>query len=143
MSKPSKSLHRTPEMKAPRVQMTYDVEVGDSVETRELPFVVGVLADVAGDSAADKRRLKERPFVAIGIDTFDDVMKSVAPRVLLEVPNLIEGGDSSFTVDLSFRAMADFRPEAVLAQIEPLRALLEARTRLAVLRASVLGERMP
>lgn len=134
MSTPSRSLHRLPAEKAPRVQMTYDVEVGDSIETRELPFVVGVLADVAADSTADRRRLKERPFVAIGLDNFDEVMKAIAPRLQLQVRNLIDADESTFTVDLNFLAMADFRPGAVLAQIEPLRKLLEARARLVALR---------
>ena len=103
MSATSRSLHRMPAEKAPRVQMTYDVSVGDSIETRELPFVVGVLADVAADSAADRRRLKERPFVAIGLDNFDDVMKAFAPRLQLQVSNLIDADYSSFTVELSFQ----------------------------------------
>ena len=134
MSASSRSLHRVPAEKAPRVQMTYDVTVGDTVETRELPFVVGVLADMSADSTADKRRLKERPFVTIGLDNFDEVMQAFAPRLQLQVRNLIEPGDSSFTVELNFQSMADFRPGAVLARIAPLRQLLEARQRLLAMR---------
>lgn len=120
--------------RAPRVQMTYDVEIGGSIEQRELPFVIGVLGDFAGASEADKRRLKERGFVAVNRDNFDEVMRAMAPRAVFSVPNLIGEGESTFKVDLNFAALCDFRPESILAQVDPLRKLLEARERLAALR---------
>lgn len=126
--------------RAPRVQMTYDVEIGGSIEQRELPFVIGVLGDFAGDSEADQRRLKERVFVAVNRDNFDEVMRAMAPRAVFSVPNLIGAGESTFKVDLSFAALRDFRPEAVLAQVDPLRKLLQTRERLAELRNKLTGK---
>lgn len=131
---------RTPRQRAPRVQMTYAVEVGGSIEERELPFVIGVLGDFAGDSDVDKRRLKERAFVAIDRGNFDDVMAAIAPRAVCAVPNLIGADGTSFEVDLRFAALRDFRPEAVLAQVAPLRKLMEARARLAQVRRELAGQ---
>lgn len=123
--------------------MTYDMEIGGSTVQRELPFVIGVLGDFAGDSDVDKRRFKERAFVAVNRDNFDDVIKAMAPRAIFSVPNLLDGGrgDAAFQVDLRFGALRDFRPEAVLAQIDPLRKLLETRVRLAEVRRTVAGGR--
>jgi type VI secretion system protein ImpB len=130
---------RPPRQRPPRVQMTYDVEIGGSIEQRELPFVIGVLGDFGGASDADKRRLKERTFVAVNRDNFDEVMRALAPRAVFRVANLLARDDSTFEVDLRFAGLRDFRPEAVLPQVEPLRKLLEARERLAGLRATVAG----
>ncbi|MFP5392166.1 MAG: type VI secretion system contractile sheath small subunit [Gammaproteobacteria bacterium] len=141
MQRPERSARRKPrptQLDAPRVQMTYDVDVGHGIEARELPFVVGVLADVAGDSEVDKRRVKERGFVAIAPDSFDEVLRAIEPRARFQVANLIDNDDSRFEVDLRFRAMEDFRPEAVAAQVEPLRKLLAARERIEALRARLL-----
>ena len=128
---------RTARQQAPRVQMTYEVDIGGSIEQRELPFVVGVLGDFAGDSEADQRRFKERGFVAVSAANFDEVMRAMAPRVRLRVPDLIGASEATFAVDLQFAALRDFRPDAVLAQIAPLRKLLEARARLAELRRTI------
>ena len=137
MQQTDRAAGRPQKIRAPRVQMTYDVQVGDGIHARELPFVVGVLGDFTGDSQADKRRLKERAFVTVTLDNFDEVLRALAPRVLCQVENLIGDPASRLTVDLSFKSMADFRPESVLAQIAPLHKLLQARERLAALRGTL------
>lgn len=126
-------------VRPPRVQMTYDVEVGDAVEQKELPFVVGVLGDFAGQSEKDQKRLKDRKFVNVDMDNFDEVMEGIAPRAVYRVENKLSPQGGEFAVDLSFNSIDDFRPEAVVQQVEPLRKLLEARTKLSDLRNKIAG----
>lgn len=126
-------------VRPPRVQMTYDVEVGDAVEQKELPFVVGVLGDFAGQSEKDQKRLKDRKFVNVDMDNFDEVMEGIAPRAVYRVENKLSPQGGEFAVDLTFNSIDDFRPEAVVQQVEPLRKLLEARTKLSDLRNKIAG----
>jgi type VI secretion system protein ImpB len=119
--------------------MTYDVEIGDAMENKELPFVVGVVGDFGGNSDGEKRRLKERKFVSIDSGNFDEVLEGVAPVARFQVPNQLKDDDSSFNVELRFKSMADFRPESVVKQVEPLAKLLEARGKLADLRNKLAG----
>lgn len=126
-------------VRPPRVQITYDVEVGDAIETKELPFVLGVLGDYTGHAREQLPRLKERKFVAIDRDNFDDVMKALAPRLGLRVPNRLSAEGGLLGVELGFAAMEDFEPQNVVAQFTPLRRLLEARQRLAELRNKLVG----
>lgn len=126
-------------VRPPRVQMTYDVEVGDAVEQKELPFVVGVLGDFAGQSEKDQKRLKDRKFVNVDMDNFDEVMEGIAPRAVYRVENKLSPQGGEFAVDLTFNSIDDFRPEAVVEQVEPLRKLLEARTKLSDLRNKIAG----
>jgi len=130
---------RLQKVRAPRVQMSYDVDLGDAIENKELPFVVGVIGDFGSDPAAARRRLKERNFVNIDSGNFDEVLGGVAPVATFRVPNHLgeEGGE--FGVSLQFKAMSDFRPEAVVQQVAPLRRLLEARGKLADLRNKLAG----
>lgn len=130
---------RLQKVRAPRVQMTYDVEIGDVIENKELPFVVGVLGDFGGDPQVLRKKLRERSFVGIDSGNFDEVLASVAPVASFQVPNLLDGKGDEFGVTLQFRAMDDFRPEAVVQQVAPLRGLLEARTKLADLRNKLAG----
>ncbi len=131
---------RLSKVRPPRVQLTYDVELGDAIEKKELPFVVGVVADLAGKTEKELPKLKERNFVSIDRDNIDDVMKGLAPRAAFRVPNkLDEARGGSLAVDLSFNSMEDFSPEAVVSQVEPLRQLLEARSKLADLRNKLAG----
>ncbi|MFD2426487.1 type VI secretion system contractile sheath small subunit [Ralstonia solanacearum] len=123
----------------PRVQLTYDVEKGDAIEQKELPFVVGVVADLAGQSEVPQPKLRDRKFVNIDRDNFDDVMSAVEPRAAFQVPNTLTEEGGRFGVDLKFRSLEDFAPEAVVNQIEPLRQLLEARSKLADLRNKLAG----
>ncbi|MES2742010.1 MAG: type VI secretion system contractile sheath small subunit [Pseudomonadota bacterium] len=130
---------RLQKVRPPRVQMTYDVEIGDAIENKELPFVMGVVGDFGGASEIEKKRLKDRSFVGIDRDNFDEVMKGVEPRAAFRVDNELGEEGGQFAVDLKFKSMADFRPEAVVEQVEPLRKLLEARTKLADLRNKLAG----
>ncbi len=124
--------------KAPRVQITYDVEIGDAIENKELPFVMGVMGDYTGQNR-DLPRLKDRKFVDIDKDNFDDVLQGMSPRLALKVENKLKDDDSRLSVNLNFKKLEDFEPQNVAGQIEPLRKLLEARTRLSDLRNKMAG----
>ncbi|MYM27134.1 type VI secretion system contractile sheath small subunit [Duganella sp. CY15W] len=126
-------------IRPPRVQMTYDVEIGDAMENKELPFVVGVVGDFGGNSEVEKKRLKDRKFVSIDSDNFDEVLSGVEPVARFQVPNQLKYDDSSFNVELRFKSMADFRPESIVRQVEPLAQLLEARGKLADLLNKIAG----
>ncbi len=139
MAKSESVQRRLQKVRPPRVQMTYDVEIGDAIENKELPFVMGVVGDFGGNSEIEQKRLKERSFVGIDRDNFDEVMKGLEPRAAYRVANEIGGEKGQFAVDLKFKSMADFRPESVVAQVEPLRKLLDARTKLADLRNKLAG----
>ncbi|PWF39404.1 type VI secretion system contractile sheath small subunit [Massilia glaciei] len=139
MSKRESVQKRLQKVRPPRVQMTYDVEIGDATENKELPFVMGVVGDFGANSALEQKRLKDRKFVGIDADNFDEVMKGIEPRTAFRVENALGGGGTQFPVELTFTSMADFRPEAVVEQVAPLRKLLEARTKLADLRNKIAG----
>ena len=131
---------RLDKVRPPRVRLTYDVEVGDAIERKELPFVVGVLGDFGGGSAgAPRPRLKDRRFVQVDLDNLDDVMRGIAPRASFRVPNRLTPEGGEFAVDLTFERLADFRPESVVEQVEPLRRLLALRQRLSDLRNKMAG----
>ena len=115
--------------RAPRVQIEYDVELYGAEKKVQLPFVMGVMSDLAGKSARPQPSIEERKFLEIDVDSFDDRMRAIAPRVSFAVPNTLSG-EGSLAVDLTFESMADFSPGAIAARIEPLRALLDARTQL-------------
>jgi type VI secretion system protein ImpB len=139
MSRNSSVQKKLQKVRPPRVQMTYDVEIGDAIENKELPLVVGVVGDFGANPDAPQKRLKERSFVGIDRDNFDEVLNGVAPRASYRVKNELTDEGGEFAVDLTFRSMDDFRPEAVVNQVEPLRRLLEARTKLADLRNKLAG----
>jgi type VI secretion system protein ImpB len=139
MAKNDSVQKRLQKVRAPRVQMTYDVEIGDAIENKELPFVVGVVGDFGVDPASEKKRLKDRNFVNIDADNFDEVLGGVAPVAVFKVDNHLSEEGGQFGVQLQFRQMADFRPEAVVQQVAPLKGLLDARTRLADLRNKLAG----
>jgi type VI secretion system protein ImpB len=139
MAKKESVQKRLQKVRPPRVQMTYDVEIGDSVEKKELPFVVGVVGDFSGQSEVEQKRLRDRKFVNVDNDNFDEVMKAVEPRAVYRVPNKLTEKGGEFAVDLKFKSIDDFRPESVVQQVEPLRKLLEARTKLADLRNKLAG----
>ena len=139
MAKKESVQKRLQKVRPPRVQLTYDVEIGDAIETKELPFVVGVVADLSGQSEVQQPKLCDRKFVNIDRDNFDEVMKGVEPRAAFQVPNTLTEDGGRFGVDLKFRSLEDFSPEAVVEQVEPLRKLLEARSKLADLRNKMAG----
>jgi type VI secretion system protein ImpB len=139
MAKQESIQKKLQKVRPPRVQMTYDVEIGDVIEQKELPFVVGVTGDFSGKSEVMQPRLKDRKFVSIDRDNFDEVMTGLQPRAAYRVTNELSDKGGEFAVDLKFESMEDFRPESVVQQVEPLKKLLEARTKLADLRNKLLG----
>jgi type VI secretion system protein ImpB len=117
-------------VRKPRVHITYDVEVGGAIEQKELPFVVGVLADLSGNPKDALPRVKERKFVEIDRDNFDQVLAGTKPRLTFKAPNRLADDGSQLGVELEFRNLDDFAPEAVAQQVEPIRKLVAARQRL-------------
>jgi type VI secretion system protein ImpB len=116
--------------RAPRVQIEYDVEVYGAEKTVQLPFVMGVFSDLAGKPVQPLPPVAERKFLEIDVDNFDDRLKSMKPRVAVQVPNTLTG-EGNLGVDITFESMDDFTPDAVARKVEPLRKLLEARSQLA------------
>jgi len=136
------SIHKKLEkVRPPRVHVAYDVEIGDAIETKELPFVMGVLADLTGQPTEPLARLKDRRFVEITPDNFDGVLESMKPHLSYSVENKLseDAQAGQLKVDLNFKSMDDFEPEQVARQVKPLRELLELRSKLADLRGSLQG----
>jgi type VI secretion system protein ImpB len=128
---PESLQHKLDRVRPPRVQITYDVEIGGAILKKELPLVVGVLADLSGNPEQPLPKLRQRKFVEIDRDNFNDVLAASAPRVTLRVDNrLTKNNDSKLNIELKFREIEDFTPLNVMSQIEPLRKLFEARQRL-------------
>ncbi|MHA2714270.1 type VI secretion system contractile sheath small subunit [Vibrio owensii] len=117
-------------VRKPRVHITYDVETEGTTLKKELPFVVGVMGDFAGQNTEVLKPLKDRRFIQIDRDNFDDVLKKMNPSVKFKVANKLAKDDSQFEVDLSFKSMQDFEPAAIVNQVDPLRQLMETRNKL-------------
>lgn len=115
--------------RAPRVQIEYDVEVYGAQKKVQIPFVMGVLADLSGDAKEPLPGVDERKFANIDVDNFDERMKSMKPRVAISVPNTLTG-EGNLQVDMTFESMDDFSPAAVARKVDALNKLLEARTQL-------------
>jgi len=126
-------------VRPPRVHITYDVQVGDAIQKRDLPFVVGVLADLSGMPEKPLPPVSKRKFVLIDRDNVNDVMKKISPRLVFKVPNRLSEDDTKLTVELRFESMDDFLPARVAQQVTPIRKLLEKRNSLANLRSSLIG----
>jgi len=122
----------------PRVQITYDVEIGDAAEKKELPLVVGLLADLSGQPLKPPPKLKDRRFVEIDRDNFNQVMAKIAPRLDLSVPDTLKG-EGNLKVELTFNDFDQFHPAAIARQIPRLAKLLEARQQLRDLLAKLDG----
>jgi len=133
--------HKIDRVRAPRVQITYDVEVGDAIEVKELPFVMGVLGDFTGQPVDPLPRLKDRKFVEVNPDNFDTVLESMKPHLAFSVENKLseEPDAGNIKVDLNFKSLDDFSPDNVARQVKPLRELLELRDRLSDLRGTMQG----
>jgi len=126
-------------IRPPRIQISYEVETGGAIEMKELPFLMGVLGDFSGQPSEPLARLKDRKFVELTPENFDDTLASMKPRLAFSVENkLSEDADvGKLKVELNFRSMDDFSPDAVARQVKPLRDLLDLRTELANLRANL------
>ncbi|MEO6878419.1 MAG: type VI secretion system contractile sheath small subunit [Gemmatimonadaceae bacterium] len=131
--------HKLDRVRPPRVQITYDVEVGGAMQKRELPLVVGILSDLSGKPAEALPQLKTRGFVSIDRDNFNDVMTSISPRLAFQVDNKIANDDSKMNVELNFKTIDDFEPVALIQQVASLRKLYEARQRLSDLLTKLDG----
>ena len=128
-------------VRPPRVHVTYNVEIGDAIELKEIPFVMGVLADLSGMPSEPLPKLKERRFVEITPDNFDTVLESMKPRVAFSVENKLaeDPNAGNLGVDLTFKSMDDFEPDRVAQQVRPLRELMELRSKLSDLIGSLQG----
>jgi type VI secretion system protein ImpB len=139
---PESTQHKLDRVRPPRVQITYDVEIGDAIVMKELPFIVGIMADLSGQPAEALPPIKERKYVEIDRDNFNEIMKAIGPRLALRVKNKLSNGEGSgenLNVELKFNNLDDFSPLNVLKQVEPMRKLFEARTRLADLLTKLDG----
>lgn len=134
------SVHKKLErVRAPRVHVTYDVEVGDAIEVKELPFVMGVLADLSGQPTDPLPRLKDRRFVEVTPDNFDSVLESMKPHLAFSVDNKLSDDPNAgqLKVDLNFKSLSDFDPANVAKQVKPLKELMDLRTKLSDLRGQL------
>jgi type VI secretion system protein ImpB len=136
---PESTQHKLDRVRPPRVQITYDVETGGAIVMKELPFVVGIMADLSGKPAEALPKLKDRKFVEIDRDNFNDVMAAAKPRLAFQVDNKLANDDTKLNIELKFDSIDDFSPTSVLKQVEPLRKLFEARERLTDLLAKLDG----
>ena len=125
--------------RAPRVQIEYDVELYGAEKKVQLPFVMGVMSDLAGKSEAPQPAVADRKFLEIDVDNFDSRMKSMAPRAAFTVPNTLTG-EGNMAVDITFESMDDFSPAAIARKVEPLKKLLDARTQLSHLMTFMDGK---
>ena len=126
-------------IRPPRVSISYEVETGGAIEKKELPFLMGVMGDFSGQPTEPLPRLKERKFVEVTPENFDDVLASMKPHLAFSVENKLSEDSEApkLKVDLNFRSMDDFSPDAIAKQVPPLKALLELRTQLSDLRGSL------
>jgi len=131
--------HTLDRVRSPRVQITYDVEIGDAIEMKEIPFVVGVLADLSGKPDEPLPKVKDRKFVEIDRDNFNQVLSGMKPRLAYRVDNKLTDDDSKMAVELRFKSLDDFHPERVAEQVTPVRKMVEARKRLSDLLAKLDG----
>jgi type VI secretion system protein ImpB len=133
--------HKLDRVRPPRVHVTYDVEVGDAIELKELPFVMGVLGDFTGQPEGPLPKLKDRKFVEVNPDNFDSVLEGMKPHLAFSVENkLSEDAEAGqLKVDLRFKSLEDFEPEQVARQVKPLKEMLDLRTKLSDLRGSLQG----
>jgi type VI secretion system protein ImpB len=131
--------HKLDRVRPPRVQITYDVQIGDAIELKELPFMMGVVGDFSGMPVDPPPKLKDRKFVNIDRDNFNEVLKGIKPHLAYRVDNTLSKDGTQLGVDLSFNDIHDFEPANVVKQIKPLRELLEKRQKLSDLVNKMYG----
>ena len=139
MPKKESLQHKIDRVRPPRVQITYDVEVGGAIELKELPFVVGVMGDFVGKPEEPLPAFKNRKFVEVDPDNFDQVMAGMKPRLAYTTENKLQGDGSKVGVELKFNSMEDFEPDRIVQQFEPLRKLVEARQKVSDLLSKMDG----
>jgi type VI secretion system protein ImpB len=126
-------------VRPPRVHISYDVELNGAMVLKELPFVVGVMADLSGNPAQPLPKPMDRKFTEVDRDNFDDVLQSMQPRLAYKAENTLAGDGSELSVELNFKKLDDFRPDNVAAQVAPLRDLMEVRRQLKALLSKTEG----
>jgi type VI secretion system protein ImpB len=128
-------------VRPPRVHVTYNVEIGDAIELKEIPFVMGVMADLSGQPAEPLEKINSRRFVEITPDNFDSVLESMTPRVAFSVKNRLTDDPKAgnLGVDLTFKTMDDFEPDRIVQNVKPLKELMELRSKLSDLIGSLQG----
>jgi type VI secretion system protein ImpB len=131
--------HKLERVRPPRVNITYDVELGGAIQLKELPFVIGVMGDFVGKPEEPLPSLKQRKFVEVDPDNFNQVMAGMKPRLAYSVENKLQNDGSKLGVELKFNSIEDFEPDNIVQQVEPLRKLVEARQKLADLRSKMDG----
>ena len=139
MPKKESLQHKLDRVRPPRVQITYDVEVGDAIELKELPFVIGVMGDFVGKPEEPLPALKNRKFVEVDADNFNQVLAGMKPRLAYTVENKLQDDGSKMGIELNFENIEDFEPDNIVQQVEPLRKLIEARQKLTDLRSKMDG----
>ncbi len=139
MPKKESIQHKIDRIRPPRVQITYDVEVGGAMELKELPFVVGVLGDFVGKPEEPLPGVKQRKFVEVDRDNFDQVLAGMKPRLAYTTENKLQDDGSKMGVELKFNSIEDFEPDNVVQQVDPLRKLVEARQKLSDLLSKMDG----
>ena len=139
MPKKESTQQKLSRVRPPRVHITYDVEVGGAIETKEIPFVVGVMGDYSGKPDEPLPRLKDRKFIEIDRDNFDSVLAGMKPKVSMRVDNKLTNDGSKLGVELRFNKMEDFEPDQVVQQVEPLRRLVQGRQRISDLLSKMDG----
>ena len=131
--------HKLDRVRRPRVQITYDVETNGAMVKTELPFVVGVMADLSGMPKEALKGLKDRKFVPVDRDNINDVLKKATPRLAMKVQNKLTDENTKLAVELNFKHMDDFAPARVAEQVQPLKELLDMRQRLTQLLTKMEG----
>jgi len=139
MPKKESLQHKLERVRPPRVNITYDVEIGGAIELKELPFVIGVMGDFVGKPEDAQLALKQRKFVEVDPDNFNQVMAGMKPRLTYSVDNKLQDDGSKLGVELKFNSIEDFEPDNLVRQVDPLRKLVEARQKLADLRSKMDG----
>lgn len=117
-------------VRKPRVQISYEVEDGDKSVKKELPFVVGVMGDFSGDSTKPLKSLKQRKFIQVDGENFDNVLSKMTPGLNIKIKNTLKNDDSELAVNLKFESIDDFLPDKIAEQVEPLKKLLDIRLKL-------------
>lgn len=139
MPKKESTQQKLSRVRPPRVHITYDVEVGGAIETKELPFVVGVMGDYSGKPDEPLPRVRDRKFIEIDRDNFDSVLSGMKPKLNMRVDNKLTNDGGKMGVELRLNSMADFEPDQVVQQVEPLRRLVQGRQRLSDLMSKMDG----
>jgi type VI secretion system protein ImpB len=139
MPKKESLQHKIERIRPPRINITYDVEVGGAIELKELPFVLGVMGDFVGNPEEALPAFKQRKFVEIDPDNFNQVMSGMKPRLAFSVDNKLQEDGSKMGVEIKFNNIEDFDPDNIVQQVDPLRKLVEARRKLSDLLSKMDG----